>query len=295
MEFFAISNGIPVHISDTKEGDLTILLLHGYLQTLNVWEEYRSLLDKCFSSIGYRSPRYISIDLPGHGLTGTDPSCNSMDFCADVVKGVLDICGVSSCILIGHSLGGFIAQKCLQKYPSYFPLSFLLNTVTFDDTVSEKSKRLKEISFIEKGMFLELVSLVVPNMFAKCHLVDCKKHIEEIIADCETHDINGIIASIKGMLQREDMTDFMKSTDSNFYFLTTTDDYYYPASVYTRMMNRLKEDNKTGHFKILCDCGHTGFLEYPEAASYIVFENIVRDYFHQDPDKLYIEHVTNKD
>ena len=30
MEYFAISNGIPVHILDTKKGEKTILLLHGY-------------------------------------------------------------------------------------------------------------------------------------------------------------------------------------------------------------------------------------------------------------------------
>ena len=78
MEFFATSNGIPVHISDTEKGDITILLLHGYLETLYVWEEFIGLFPKNF--------RFISIDLPGHGLTGTHPHSNSMEFCADTIK-----------------------------------------------------------------------------------------------------------------------------------------------------------------------------------------------------------------
>ena len=74
MEYFAISNGIPVHILDTKKGDTTIVLLHGYLETLYIFNEFVEMLEKKY--------RVIAIDLPGHGLTGSDKEINSMEFCA---------------------------------------------------------------------------------------------------------------------------------------------------------------------------------------------------------------------
>ena len=46
MEFFAISNNIPVHIYDSKKGDQTIVLLHGYLETLYIYTEFSFLLEK---------------------------------------------------------------------------------------------------------------------------------------------------------------------------------------------------------------------------------------------------------
>ena len=58
MEFFATSNKIPVHISDSKNGDTVLVLLHGYLETLYIWEDFRSLLDSRI--------RTLAIDLPGH-------------------------------------------------------------------------------------------------------------------------------------------------------------------------------------------------------------------------------------
>ena len=76
MEFFATAGTIPVHINDTKKGEKTIVLLHGYLETLYIWNEFVNLLAKEY--------RVISIDLPGHGLSCSGP-VNSMEFMATVV------------------------------------------------------------------------------------------------------------------------------------------------------------------------------------------------------------------
>ena len=60
MEFFATAANIPVHILDSKKGDTTILMLHGYLETMYIWEDMYQELSKDF--------RVIIADLPGHGL-----------------------------------------------------------------------------------------------------------------------------------------------------------------------------------------------------------------------------------
>ena len=59
MEFFAKSKStnISVYISDSKKGDKTIILLHGYLETIYIWEDFREYL---------KDYRTIAIDLPGH-------------------------------------------------------------------------------------------------------------------------------------------------------------------------------------------------------------------------------------
>ena len=97
MEFFAISNGIPIHILDTKKGDKIIFLLHGYLETLYIFSEFIELLQSEY--------RVIAIDLPCHGLSGSSKTVNSMDFCADVVADVLKACKVedgANITIAGH-------------------------------------------------------------------------------------------------------------------------------------------------------------------------------------------------
>jgi pimeloyl-ACP methyl ester carboxylesterase len=89
MEFFITCCDIPVHVADTRSGSKTLVLLHGYLETLSVWDDFVPLLDKDI--------RVIYIDLPGHGLSGTHPAVNTVDFSAQVVHAALQKCGVERC------------------------------------------------------------------------------------------------------------------------------------------------------------------------------------------------------
>ena len=101
MEFFATAANTPVHINDSGKGDKTLILLHGYLETMYVWNEFaESLRDGC---------RVITIDLPGHGLSCGAP-VNTMEFMATAVKGVLDVCQVEKAYVAGHSMGGYAAH-----------------------------------------------------------------------------------------------------------------------------------------------------------------------------------------
>ena len=44
MEFFALAGNIATHIEDFGSGKKTILLLHGYLETMYIWEDiYKDL------------------------------------------------------------------------------------------------------------------------------------------------------------------------------------------------------------------------------------------------------------
>src|SRR5574344_1117122 len=77
MEFFATAGGISVHISDTQKGENCLILLHGYLETMYIWNEFIDLISDDY--------RVIAIDLPGHGLSGST-QVNTMDFDAQTVK-----------------------------------------------------------------------------------------------------------------------------------------------------------------------------------------------------------------
>ena len=95
MEFFATSGSLPIHISDSKKGDKAILLLHGYLETLYIFDEFSEALQK-------EGFRVIAIDLPGHGLSGSNPEINTIEFAADTATDILKICGVEKAYIAGH-------------------------------------------------------------------------------------------------------------------------------------------------------------------------------------------------
>ena len=69
-----------------REHPQTLVLLHGFLQNLNVWSS--------FTLTYMRYMRVITIDLPGHGYSATYSDVHTMDFMANAVKAVLDEAGV---------------------------------------------------------------------------------------------------------------------------------------------------------------------------------------------------------
>ncbi len=261
MEFFAISNNIPVHISDSQKGEQCLVLLHGYLETLYIFTEFSFLLERHF--------RVISIDLPGHGLTGSNGEVNTMEFAASVVVDVLDKCGVESAYVAGHSMGGYVAQSCMELYPQRFKGLILLNSVPYADSEEKKADREREISLIQSSMLTRIAEISIPRMYDSENLRKLDEKIIETIEICETHDPKGIVASLKGMMQRKDYSDFirsLKAPHSPALFIYGDKDKFNPIE----RVNSIIEEFPNVKAQIVGNTGHNSFIERSEACVEII-------------------------
>ena len=252
MEYFAISNGIPVHILDTKKGDTTIVLLHGYLETLYIFNEFIELLEKKY--------RVIAIDLPGHGLTGSDKEVNTMEFCAQVVADVLKKSGVEKAYIAGHSMGGYIAQNCIKHNPELYNGIILLNSTPNADSEEKKADREREISLVLGAKLGQLAALSIPKMYAAANLRKFDEKIEETVEITETHDPKGIVACIKGMMERADTKDVLKNAPKAM-FIFGTDDKFITEEIREKLIGECPSVKAV----TIPETGHNSFIENPEA------------------------------
>ena len=260
MEFFAISNNIPVFISDTQKGEETLILLHGYLETHYIFSEFVELLEKKY--------RVISIDLPGHGLSGSDNEVNSMDFVAAVVVEVMDKCKVEKAFVAGHSMGGYAAQACMELYPQRFKGLVLLNSVPFPDSEEKKSDREREISLIQSSMLGRIAEISIPRMYDSENLRVLDEKIQETIELCETHDPKGIVASLRGMMKRKDYSSFIKGLAGKTptLFIYGDKDKFNPIE----RVNAIIEEFQGIEIKVIPDTGHNSFIEKPQQTAEIL-------------------------
>ncbi len=60
--------------------------------------------------------RPLALDLPGHGRSGP-PGRDTISAYADVVLGVLDALSLGHAVVVGHSMGGAIAQTLALEHP----------------------------------------------------------------------------------------------------------------------------------------------------------------------------------
>lgn len=87
----------------------TLVLVHGFLSGLHYWDKQIEKLSTHFD--------VIAMDLPGYGGEVAKTGHNSIsDFALSVLK-KLDDMGIQNFHLIGHSMGGMIAQEIALSAP----------------------------------------------------------------------------------------------------------------------------------------------------------------------------------
>ncbi len=251
MEFFSLAGNIATHIEDSKKGDKTVLLLHGYMETMYVWEDIYKELSRDY--------RVIRMDMPGHGLSCTAP-VNTMELMATVAKGVLDVCGVEKATVVGHSMGGFAALKCCELFADRFEKMVLLNSHPYPETEEDAALRRREQEVISAGKLMQLAELSIPKMFHPSSLRRLDEKILEMTELCDTHDPAGIVASIKGLVQRGDTSAFLASCKIPVMAVCGDSD----GLVTAEYRARIASECKNVRLEILPECGHNVFLEYPE-------------------------------
>lgn len=260
MEYFVTANGTTLHVSDSEKGERVLLFLHGYLETLYIWEDFREFIPESF--------RFISLDLPGHGLSGSDSTSNEMSFIADVLADLMNKKSLKDVTVIGHSMGGYVGQACIKKYPEIFTRLVHFNSNPFGDSPEKRQSRLKEIELIEQGKLTTLAKLSIPNMYSKANLRRMDSKIQETIEICETHDPFGISASIRGLMSREDNVEFLKGSKTPILFVFGDSDSFMPVESAENILKLIPAAK--GAF--IPSTGHNSFLEEPSKVAQVLLD-----------------------
>jgi pimeloyl-ACP methyl ester carboxylesterase len=99
-----------VHIRDRGEG-VPVFLIHGSFASLHTWDAWESVLAKKY--------RTISMDLPGHGLTGPNSSqVYSQNYYRDLVFAIADTLKIDTFYVAGNSMGGNVALRMALERPA---------------------------------------------------------------------------------------------------------------------------------------------------------------------------------
>ncbi|MGC9220946.1 MAG: alpha/beta fold hydrolase [Solirubrobacteraceae bacterium] len=100
-------------ISGDAEPDTTVLAVHGITATHVAWAPVAQRL-----TVGATGTRVIGVDLRGRGRSSSLPGPWGMDSHAADVAEVLERLGCTRALVLGHSMGGFVAVVFGARYPS---------------------------------------------------------------------------------------------------------------------------------------------------------------------------------
>src|ERR1051326_356905 len=148
---------VKVRFSDKGKGR-AIVLLHGFLESLEIFNGLSDKLSKSF--------RVISIDLPGHGQTPSLGYIHTMELMAECVKSVLDFSGIRKYVVIGHSMGGYVALAFAEKFPQHIAGLCLFHSTAMPDSEEKKKDRDRAAEVVMHD-HTQYVTDLIPKLFAK--------------------------------------------------------------------------------------------------------------------------------
>lgn len=146
------ADGVPIHYSVQGKGEPALVFIHCWSCDGRLWENQVPAFAK--------NHRVVTIDLPGHGLSGQGRKKWSIESYGDDVKRVVSKLGLRRVVLIGSSMGGPVALEAARLMPervvTVVPVDTLHN-VEQRLPADQVDSMLKQIRADYKGALTELM------------------------------------------------------------------------------------------------------------------------------------------
>lgn len=241
--------GKTIHFRSRGEGE-TIVLIHGFLESLTIWESFGQELERDF--------HVITIDLPGHGQSETLADVHPMELMADLVHDILVTNNVDRCMMLGHSMGGYVTLAFAARYPRMLAGICLFHSGALADTDEAVANRNRTIEIVKKHHH-QFISQFIPELFAPENRGPLAAEI--VILQDEARQIGpeAIVAALEGMKQRPSHLGTLLEVPFPVLFVGGKQDARIPVD------KLLSQSVLPRHSEVLLldGCGHMGYLEAP--------------------------------
>ncbi len=221
------------------------VFLHGFGEDQRVWSDFLPLFSWPFE--------YIVVDY------STWSDCLEIKDYARSIMSSLPL--KTKFILVGHSMGGYVALALAELFPSQIHQVVMLHSSPFADTEEKKIGRQRTIDFLKKYPVKDFLGPFVPNLFASKFAETHAELLNNLIVRYQNLPKEGLIASSLAMKNRPDYQLFLAKTQIPFLFIQGSDD----ALISTDLIKEVLQDKAQHKLVILQGVGHQGQYEDPKA------------------------------
>lgn len=255
VEKFIMAGETALHVCDSEQGEKCVVLLHGYLENMLVWEEFIPLL--------YKQVRVVTLDIPGHGISQVKGEVHTMEWLADTLAAALDSLGIARATVVGHSMGGYVALAFAERYGERTEALVLLHSTPYADSEEKRHNREREIALVKSGK-KEMLAHVAPEAgFAVENRQRFRTEIEDLAQTIYLTEDAGIVALLNGMIRRKAMSEMLHNFGKPILFVLGRKDGYITADIAEKMV----AEHPEAQVAWLDNSGHMGFVEEPKACA----------------------------
>jgi pimeloyl-ACP methyl ester carboxylesterase len=233
-----------------------VVLLHGFPFNHTIWDSFVNELSKLF--------RVITPDLPGFGKSEALPGNFTINDVAGALLTWLEKIKVKKSVIVGHSLGGYVALAMVKLKPEICSSLVLFHSTAYPDSEEKKQNRNKVLDFIGKNGVLAFTSNFIPPLFSDQQHPSIPD-VKHVAIQATTEAVLGYTIAMR---DRPDQRTMLKDFHEPVMIISGEKDPGIPVD----SVKAQAAISKSIEVHILEDTGHMGMFEKPAVTAGLILD-----------------------
>jgi pimeloyl-ACP methyl ester carboxylesterase len=259
----AVVDSLEIGYDDVGTGPgLPVLFVHAFPLNRTMWApQVSALVERC---------RCIAPDLRGFGESSVIPPY-SMEQYADDLAHLLEQLRVERVVLVGCSMGGYVALAFWRRHRQRVRALVLADTRAGADSDKALARRRELIEVARTEGATAIANLQIAGIVGKTtreKQPDTYDAVHRMIAQAP---VEGIVGALQAMMLRADSTAMLPSIDVPTLAIVGEEDTLTPV----KEVRAMKERIPGSRLEVINSAGHLANLERPAAFNHIMTEFLV--------------------
>jgi 3-oxoadipate enol-lactonase len=249
----ATINGASIHYVEVGDAKAPpIVFIHGFPFSHAMWTPQLEAVRQEYRAVAY--------DLRGHGDSAVGDGQYTIEGHVDDLIGLMDHLGIDRAVVVGLSMGGYIALRALARNPERFLAVALCDTRSEADDDEGKLKRATGAASVKQKGAAAFAETFIPAVFAAASLKtrpETVTKIREIIARTAPLSLAGTLLALAS---RTDTTASLASIAVPALILVGEHDAVTPPAASRAMETQIPD----AELHVIPGAGHLSNLENPD-------------------------------
>lgn len=246
----------PLATTTLRQGrGVPLVLVHGFPLDQRMWAAAAAALPE--------GVRAIAVDLPGQGHSDLDGTPPRLEDAADAVHRTLLAQGEGNAVVVGLSMGGYVALALAERHPGMVAGLGLVDTKSTADSDEARANRLRIADAVSSTQSLDPVLGMPAVLLGRTSLAERRNLLPVVESWIRAQAPAGVSWAQRAMAARPDRTEVLRRFDGPVAVVLGAEDTITPLEEAEHMVQAAQD----GALTVVPGAGHLSAVEDPRSVA----------------------------